>query len=108
MTTPSVSTTIFLEELFHHPYWKDQGSLEERPVVLIEDAQNQPLCFQLRWQLKDRIIFLAPFWIDLSLQKWCFRNGHPHTFQSLSDMILEILHHLEKGEVLLHKNKSSS
>jgi hypothetical protein len=119
VSAPSINhqknQSLFLDQLFNHPDWRSsrlspisEKDLKERSIELVEDSREHPFCFQLCWQLKDGKTLLAPFWADVSLGKWCFQNGNPHSFLCLSEMIPQILHHLEKGETLVHKSQSRS
>lgn len=101
MSIPSVTTKNFVEELSQHPNW-NKGSLEKRSVTLIEDPK-QSSDFLLRLKQEDGETLLAPFWRS-ETGKWCFKNGNPHTFERLADMIPEILDHLSKGEALSRRN----
>ncbi|MGH2612582.1 MAG: hypothetical protein ACRDFB_05980 [Rhabdochlamydiaceae bacterium] len=110
MALRGVSQTMInvslLQELCQRSDEKDnpeavlQPSSQKEHVEVIEDSQGQPFRFQLCWKLKDGRTLLAPFWADVSLGKWCFRNGNPHSFYHLSDMIAELLRHLSEGEVM--------
>ena len=111
--SPVLKNRLLLDELLNHPYWKQNTgdpsglSLKIKSLEIIEDTQNTA-CFQLCLHLSDGKTLLAPFWTDVSLGKWCFQNGQPHIFSGLPEMFSEILHHLEKGEVLVSPSQNDS